>query len=232
MEQKTTILLTDDHQLLRAGLKLLLQRYAELEVIGEAADGEETLAFFSQRQPDLLLLDLSMAKMSGLECMKEVKSRYPKTKIIILSMHEDETYIKEAMLSGASAYVHKSAADTDLYKAISTVRNGGFYLAQKDSDIILHALIHAEKPVPDENEPFTLLSPRERDVLRLIVRGHSLSEVAEKLCLSIKTVDTYKVRIMGKIKANRKSDLVNYAIKYKMLTDADARESDFPTVRV
>ena len=105
MEQKTTILLTDDHQLLRAGLKLLLQRYAELEVIGEAADGEETLAFFSQRQPDLLLLDLSMAKMSGLECMKEVKSRYPKTKIIILSMHEDETYIKEAMLSGAAAYV-------------------------------------------------------------------------------------------------------------------------------
>lgn len=232
MEQKTTILLADDHQLLRAGLKLLLQRYAELEVIGEAADGEEALAFFSQRQPDLLLLDLSMAKMNGLECMKEVKSRYPKTKIIILSMHEDETYIKEAMLSGAAAYVHKSAADTDLYKAICTVRNGGFYLAQKDSDILLHALIHAEKPVPDENEPFTLLSPRERDVLRLIVRGHSLSEVAAKLCLSIKTVDTYKVRIMAKTKATRKSDLVNYAIKYKMLTDADATEADFPTTKV
>jgi len=174
----------------------------------------------------------SLFSANDLECMKEVKSRYPKTKIIILSMHEDETYIKEAMLSGAAAYVHKSAADTDLYKAISTVRNGGFYLAQKDSDILLHALIHAEKPVPDENEPFTLLSPRERDVLRLIVRGHSLSEVAEKLCLSIKTVDTYKVRIMGKIKANRKSDLVNYAIKYKMLTDVDARESNLPTVRV
>ena len=147
-------------------------------------------------------------------------------------MHEDETYIKEAMTSGASAYVHKSAADTDLYKAISTVRNGGYYLAQKDSDILLQALIHAEKQVPDENEPYTLLSPRERDVLRLIVRGHSLAEVATKLCLSIKTVDTYKVRIMGKINATKKSDLVNYAIKYKMLTSADAMESDFPTAKV
>lgn len=107
--------MADDHQLLRAGLKLLLQRYAELEVIGEAADGEEALAFAQQRQPDLLLLDLSMAKMNGLECMKEVKSRYPKTKIIILSMHEDETYIKEAMLSGAAAYVHKSAQQIPIY---------------------------------------------------------------------------------------------------------------------
>lgn len=224
MEQKTTILLADDHQLLRAGLKLLLQRYAELEVIGESADGEETLAFCNQRQPDLLLLDLSMPKMNGLECMKEIKSRYPKTKIIVLSMHEDETYIREAMTSGASAYVHKSAADTDLYKAISTVRSGGYYLAQKDSDILLHALIHAEKQTTDENEPYTLLSPRERDVLRLIVRGHSLSEIAAKLCLSIKTVDTYKVRIMEKTKAARKCDLVNYAIKYKMLTHTDTTE--------
>ena len=224
MEQKTTILLADDHQLLRAGLKLLLQRYAELEVIGEAADGEETLAFFNQRRPDLLLLDLSMPKMNGLECMKEIKSRYPKTKIIVLSMHEDETYIREAMTSGASAYVHKSAADTDLYKAISTVRSGGYYLAQKDSDILLHALIHAEKQMADENEPYTLLSPRERDVLRLIVRGHSLSEIATTLCLSIKTVDTYKVRVMEKTKATRKCDLVNYAIKYKMLTHTDTAE--------
>ena len=170
MNQKTTILLADDHKLLRAGLKLLLQRYTELDVIGETADGEETLAFFNQKQPDLLILDLSMPKMDGLECMKEIKSRYPKTKVIVLTMHEDETYIKEAMKSGASAYVHKSAADTDLYKAITTVRNGGFYLSQKESDILLHSLINAENQTMDENEPYILLSPRERDVLRLIVR--------------------------------------------------------------
>ena len=136
-------------------------------------------------------------------------------------MHEDEMYIKKAMQSGASAYVHKSAADTDLYKAICTVREGGYYLSQKDSDILLHALIHAEKQMPDENEPYILLSPRERDVLRLIVRGHSLAEIGTKLSLSIKTVDTYKVRIMEKTKANRKSDLVDYALKYKMLTHVD-----------
>ena len=225
MNQKTTILLADDHKLLRAGLKLLLQRYAELDVIGETADGEETLAFFCLKQPDLLILDLSMPKMDGLECMKEIKSRYPKTKVIVLTMHEDETYIKEAMKSGASAYVHKSAADTDLYKAITTVRNGGFYLSQKESDILLHSLINAENQTMDENEPYILLSPRERDVLRLIVRGYSLSETAAKLSLSIKTVDTYKMRIMEKTKAERKSDLVSYALKYKMLTTKEDRDS-------
>ena len=225
MDQKTTILLADDHKLLRAGLKLLLQRYAELDVIGETADGEETLAFFSQKQPDLLILDLSMPKMDGLECLKEIKSRYPKTKVIVLTMHEDETYIKETMKSGASAYVHKSAADTDLYKAITTVRDGGFYLSQKESNILLHSLINAENQTADENEPYTLLSPRERDVLRLIVRGYSLSETAAKLLLSIKTVDTYKLRIMEKIKAERKSDLVSYALKYKLLTNANDTDS-------
>lgn len=225
MQQKTTILLADDHKLLRAGLKLLLQRYTEFDVIGEAADGEETLAFFGQKQPDLLILDLSMPKMDGLECMKEVKSRFPKTKIIALTMHEDENYIREAMKSGASAYVHKSAADTDLYKAIITVRDGGFYLSQKESNILLHSLIHAENQAADENDPYVLLSPRERDVLRLIVRGYSLSEAAARLSLSIKTVDTYKMRIMEKVKAERKSDLVSYALKYKMLTPAADTES-------
>lgn len=203
---------------------MLFQRYPELEVIGETADGEETLAFFSQQQPDLLLLDLSMSKMNGLECMKEIRSRYPKTKIIVLSMHEDEVYVKEAMKSGASAYVHKGAADTDLYKAISIVREGGLYLSQKDSDILLHAFINSDKQTADENEPYILLSPRERDVLRLIVRGHSLSEIAAQLSLSIKTVDTYKMRIMEKTKATRKSDLVNYALKYKMLTETKGLE--------
>lgn len=221
MKQKTTVLLADDHRLLRTGLKLLLQRHPEMEIIGEAADGEQTLRLYEQLQPDLLLLDISMPAMDGIDCLKEIRSRYPKAKVIVLTMHEDENYIKEAMQAGAAAYVHKSAADTDLFKAIAAVQEGGIYLSQQDSELLLNLLLKPEKEPVDANAPFVLLSPREREVLRLLVRGHSLIEVAEALSLSVKTVDTYKVRLMEKLKATKKSELVDYALKYGLLTNSE-----------
>jgi len=221
VKPKTTILLADDHRLLRTGLKLLLQRHPELEIVGEAADGEQTLRLYEQFQPDLLLLDLSMPAMDGMNCLKEIKSRYPKAKVIVLTMHEDENYIKEAMQAGASAYVHKSAADTDLFKAIAAVDEGRLYLRQQDSERLLNQLLKPSKEPVDENAPFVLLSPRERDVLRLMVRGYSLTEVAEALSLSVKTVDTYKVRLMEKLKATKKSELVDYALKYGLLASLE-----------
>jgi two-component system, NarL family, response regulator NreC len=222
MKPKTTVLLADDHRLLRTGLKLLLQRHQELKIVGEAADGEQTLRLYEQLQPDLLLLDISMPAMDGMDCLKEIKSRYPKAKVIVLTMHEDENYIKEAMQAGASGYVHKSAADTDLFKAIAAVQAGGLYLSQQDSEMLLNLLLKPEKAPFDENAPFVLLSPRERDVLRLLVHGYSLIEVAEALSLSVKTVDTYKVRLMEKLKAAKKSELVDYALKYGLLTNSEA----------
>lgn len=221
MKPKTTVLLADDHRLLRTGLKLLLQRHPKLEIVGEAADGEQTLRLYEQLQPDLLLLDISMPALDGMNCLREIKSRYPKAKVIVLTMHEDENYIKEAMQSGASAYVHKSAADTDLFKAIAAVQEGGLYLSQKDSELLLSLLLKPEKEPVDENAPFVLLSPRERDVLRLLVRGYSLIEVAEALSLSVKTVDTYKMRLMEKLKATKKSELVDYALKYGLLANTE-----------
>jgi DNA-binding NarL/FixJ family response regulator len=221
MKQKTTILLADDHKLLRAGQKLLLQRHPELEIVGEAADGEQTLRLYEQLQPELLLLDLSMPAMDGMNCLKEIKSRYPKAKVIVLTMHEDENYIKEAMQAGASAYVHKSAADTDLFKAIAAVQEGGLYLSQQNADLLLHLLLKPEKEPVDGNSPFILLSPRERDVLRLLAHGYSLTEVGEALSLSVKTVDTYKVRMMEKLKATKKSELVDYALKYGLLAGSE-----------
>jgi two-component system, NarL family, response regulator NreC len=221
LKPKTTVLLADDHRLLRTGLKLLLQRHPDLEIAGEAADGEQTLRLYEQLRPDLLLLDISMPAMDGMDCLKEIKSRYPKAKVIVLTMHEDEHYIKEAMQAGASAYVHKSAADTDLFKAIAAVREGGLYLSQQNSELLLNLLLKPEQEPVDKNAPFILLSPRERDVLRLLVHGYSLSEVAEALSLSVKTVDTYKVRLMEKLKATKKSELVDYALRYGLLTSTE-----------
>lgn len=221
MKAKTTVLLADDHRLLRTGLKLLLQKHPELEIVGEAADGGQTLRLYEQLQPDLLLLDISMPAMDGMDCLREIKSRYPKARVIVLTMHEDENYIKEAMRAGASAYVHKGAADTDLFKAIAAVQEGGLYLSQKNAELLLNLLLKPEKESVDENSPFVLLSPRERDVLRLLAHGYSLTEVGEALSLSVKTVDTYKVRMMEKLKATKKSELVDYALKYGLLAGAE-----------
>ena len=219
MKQKLNVLLADDHKLLRAGLKLLLQRNPDLTVVGEAADGEQTLQLFQQLEPDLLLLDLSMPKMDGLDCLREIKSRWPEAKVIVLTMHEDENYIKQAMQAGAAAYVHKSAADTDLFKAIDAVQAGQLYLSQQDSNLLLHVLLKQDPAPVDNQAPYVLLSPREREVLRLIAHGYSMAEVAEKLSLSIKTVDTYKTRLMEKLGTTRKSELVSYALKYGLLSN-------------
>ena len=219
MKQKLNVLLADDHKLLRAGLKLLLQRNPDLTVVGEAADGEQTLQLFQQLEPDLLLLDLSMPKMDGLDCLREIKSRWPGAKVIVLTMHEDENYIKQAMQAGAAAYVHKSAADTDLFKAIEAVQAGQLYLSQQDSNLLLHVLLKQDPAPVDNQAPYVLLSPREREVLRLIAHGYSMAEVAERLSLSIKTVDTYKTRLMEKLGTTRKSELVSYALKYGLLSN-------------
>ena len=219
MKQKLNVLLADDHKLLRAGLKLLLQRNPDFAVVGEAADGEQTLQLFQQLEPDLLLLDLSMPKMDGLDCLREIKSRWPGAKVIVLTMHEDENYIKQAMQAGAAAYVHKSAADTDLFKAIEAVQAGQLYLSQQDSNLLLHVLLKQDPAPVDNQAPYVLLSPRERDVLRLIAHGYSMAEVAERLSLSIKTVDTYKTRLMEKLGTTRKSELVSYALKYGLLSN-------------
>ena len=218
MKLNLTVLLADDHKLLRSGLKLLLQRNPDLLVVGEAADGEETLRLFGQLEPDILLLDLSMPNMDGMECLREIKSRRPDAKVIVLTMHEDENYIRQAMQAGASAYVQKSAADTDLFKAIEAVQAGELYLSQQDSKLLLHVLLSREQETVDKQAPYVLLSPREREVLRLIAHGYSLAEVAERLSLSIKTVDTYKVRLMEKLAATKKSELVSYALKYGLLS--------------
>jgi len=219
MKPKLKVLLADDHKLLRSGLKLLLQRNPDFVVVGEAADGEQTLQLFQQLEPDLLLLDLSMPKMDGLDCLREIKSRWPGAKVIVLTMHEDENYIKQAMQAGAAAYVHKSAADTDLFKAIDAVQAGQLYLSQQDSNLLLHVLLKQDPASVDHQAPYVLLSPRERDVLRLIAHGYSMAEVAERLSLSIKTVDTYKTRLMEKLGTTRKSELVSYALKYGLLSN-------------
>lgn len=213
MEKTISIMLVDDHALMRAGLKLLLQKRPSLKVIGEASDGFEALRLYDNLRPDILILDISLPRVDGIQVLTEVKLRYEQAKIIVLTMHEDEDYITLIMNAGASGYVPKAAVDEELYNAIDSVMDGYIYLRPKEISTMLKKIQNET----DSRNPYVILSPREREVLQLLVQGFSMSEIAQELTISIKTVDTHKTRMLNKLNLSKKSELVQYAIKYNLI---------------
>ncbi|WP_319402104.1 response regulator transcription factor [uncultured Anaeromusa sp.] len=220
MKNRIRIILADDHSVLRVGLKMLLESESHFSVVGEAADGEELLILLEKTAVDVVVVDLSMPKMGGLECIKEIRSRGMDVKILVLTMFGDETYIREVMQAGANGYVEKQAVDAELFAALKAVAAGQFYLSSKNSQALLNSLFTAA-PRPSGQDPYEVLSVREREVLKLLVRGYSLSEIGAKLFLSVKTVDTYKTRLMEKLGLNKKSELVEYSLKHGLLSTKD-----------
>lgn len=214
--EKYRIILVDDHPALRAGVKFLLENDASCEVVGEATDGEQALKLIEQLEADVLILDLSLPHMSGIECIRELKSRNCKIKIVVFTMHSDERYVKDAMQAGASAYVEKQAVDTELIAAVKAAASGQIYLNPEKSQMLLAALL-AQPHKTEEKNPYVILSSREREVLKLIVRGYSLGEIGDSLAISVKTVETYKSRLMQKLEFTKKSELIEYAVKYGLL---------------
>lgn len=212
------LLLADDHAVLRSGLKALLTFYPDFTVIGEAENGLQALQLVEELAPDLLLLDLSMPDMNGVDCIKEIRARNLSCPILVLTMYDETEYIKEVMHAGANGYVLKKSADTELVEAIRKVHSGQKHLSEK----VAHALIDnlLQKPqneTAQEKDPYRLLSSREREVLRYLAQGYTNSEIARQMSLSPKTVDTYRSRIMSKLDIHKKSELVNYAIRHKLL---------------
>ncbi len=219
MTKKIRVVLVDDHQLLRAGLKLLLEANSLIEVVGEAADGLEAIKLLENIAADVAVIDLSMPHMDGLACIKEIKSRGIDVNVVILTMHEDEHYVKEVMGAGAMAYVPKASADTELFQAIKTVAGGQMYLSQHDTQALLTLLLSTpEEPKKENKDPYRVLSVRERQVLTLLAYGYSNGEIAADLFLSSKTIDTYKARIMEKLNFTHKREMVSYALKYNLLS--------------
>ena len=213
MTVKLRIALADDHHLIRSGLKLLLDSNETLSIVGEASDGASALLLVEQLQPDILLLDLAMPGMDGLECLRELKRRDLPTRVIVLSMFEDENYVLAAMSAGALGYVQKSAIDTELFQAIDNVAAGRLHLNESSAKTLLSMLL-VERQQAALPPATAVLSPRELEVLRWYARGFSLREIGEQLGLSVKTVDTYKTRIMEKLGFQKKSELIAYAAKH------------------
>lgn len=211
----TRVVIADDHTILREGLRQLLGVASDIEVVGEAGDGFEVLARVRALEFDVLLLDMSMPGKSGIELIKQVKSEKPKLRVLVLSMHEETQYAVRAIKAGASGYVTKDSAGTQLVTAIRKVAGGGaFITAEVAEQLALGAMPGAEGP------PHALLSDREYEVFQLLVSGQTVTDIASKLNLSGKTVSTHKARLMEKLGIDNQADLVRYAMKHGVEGDS------------
>ncbi len=206
----TTILLADDHAVLRAGLRLLLESQPDLRVTGEASNGLEALALAEKLQPDLILLDLAMPGLGGLEALAALQKAAPAAKILILTMHDDPQYLRTALKQGAMGYVLKKAADAELISAIRAVLRGEMYVHPSMTRVLLEDMLPKAETAPDAWET---LSEREQEVLKLVALGHTSAEIAALLNLSDKTVETYRARGMEKLGLKNRAALVRFALK-------------------
>ncbi len=216
MTQPIRILLADDHAVLRAGLKALLNAQPDMQIVGEAGDGQVCLEVATQLQPDLILLDLHMPRCNGLEALTALKRQVPHSRVLVLTMHDDAQYLRQVLAGGGAGYVLKQAADTELLTAIRTVYNGGVFLHPQHTKILLDALTPAPAP---EADSLTRLSERELEVLRLIALGYANKEIADTLYLSVKTVETYKARLMEKLGLKSRAALVRFALEHGLLDE-------------
>ena len=208
------IMLVDDHSLIRTGLRLLLKGEPGFEVTAEAGTAEEALAKLDQQPVDLMILDISMPGMGGLECIAEARRRYPSLRIIVLSMHEDDSYIRKAMQLGANGYIPKSSADDELLDAVRAVAAGRFYLSRNAEQSLFQALFQT---CDKQDNPLDRLRPREFEVFTYLVHGYTITEIGQKLHLSVKTIDTHKTKLMEKLGCMKRSELVTIALQYRIL---------------
>lgn len=211
------IVIADDHAIVRSGFSMILNYQQDMEVVGLAADGIEAYQLIAKHQPDVLLLDLSMPPgESGLITTGKVKEDYPDVKILILTMHDDEEYLFHVLKNGASGYMLKNAPDDELLFAIRTIFNGGTYIQPQLATSLVRELMnpHAKS---DEQDAFELLSKRELEILPLIAKGYGNKEIAAKLYISVKTVEAHKAKIMEKLSLKSRPELVEYALKKKLL---------------
>ncbi len=208
------VVIADDHTIVREGLKQLLLAAGSFEIAGEAPDGHEVLKLAREKEFDVLLLDLSMPGKSGMDLIKQVKSERPRLRILVLSMHQEHQYAVRAIKAGASGYLTKDSASTQLVSAIEKVASGGAFIsAEVAEQLALGAMPQTDGP------PHTALSDREYQVFRMLVAGQAVSEIANELNLSVKTVSTHKARLMEKMGIDNQAELVRYAMKHRLVDD-------------
>ncbi|MCX5890140.1 MAG: response regulator transcription factor [Deltaproteobacteria bacterium] len=205
------IVLAEDHTLVRAGIKKIVEDYADLQVVGEAGDGLELLELLKTLDADLVILDISMPKMPGIEVAKEIKRSYPGVKILILTMHKMKEYLNDAIAAGVDGYLLKEDLAKELGSAISKIRQGKTYISSLLSNEMTSLFVQRLRLAPAR--PVEPLTPREIEIIKLIAEGKSSREIADLLFLSFRTIQNHRTRIMRKLNLKKNTDLVKYAIQ-------------------
>jgi DNA-binding NarL/FixJ family response regulator len=207
-----TVFLADDHAVVRDGLRVLLEAQPDIRVVGDAANGRETVRRVVQLRPDVAVIDIAMPELNGVEAAREICEICPSTQIVVLSMHSTTEHIFHALQAGARGYLLKESAGIEVVNAVRAVHVGHRYLSQKISDRLVDDYVRQRQAAA--KSPLARLSPREREVLQLVVEGKSSAEIADDLSLSVKTVETYRVRLMNKLDIGDLPGLVKFAIQH------------------
>lgn len=207
----TKVLLVDDHAILREGIRMVLDAQPGISVVGEAEDGRQALELVESLEPDVVVMDIAMPNMNGAEATRQIKRRFPRTRVVILTMHENQQYLMQIVNAGATACVLKRSAGTELVTAVKAAARGESYFSPTMASMLLDA--YRKRLVEEGNDELGLLTEREREVLQLVAEGKTSQEIADSLFVSIKTVQTHRMHIMEKLDAHDRTDLVRHAIR-------------------
>jgi two-component system, NarL family, response regulator NreC len=228
---KIRVMIVDDHAILRAGLKMLVNAQADMEVVSEAPDGEKAIQEVKEKKPDVTLLDLTMLRVGGMKALQEIARNCRETRVLILTMHDDPAYLRSALAAGASGYLLKRAVDAELLAAIRAVHRGGIFVDPRLASILVQDVLAKKGTKAGSTQPVNILSDRELQVLKLVARGYSSAQIAKQIAVGVKTVETYRSRLAEKLGLRTRSDLIRFAVQMGLLTPETLESEPGPSAR-
>jgi len=215
---KIRVMIVDDHAILRAGLRMLVNAQADMEVVSEAPDGGKAVQQARETKPDVILLDLTMPQVGGMKALQEIARNCPETRVLVLTMHDDPAYLRSALAAGASGYLLKRAVDAELLAAIRAVHRGGIFVDPRLASVLVQDVLAKKGARAGAAQPVNILSDRELQVLRLVARGYTSAQIAKQIAVGLKTVETYRSRFAEKLGLRTRSDVIRFAVQMGLLT--------------
>jgi two-component system response regulator NreC len=218
LKYKIRVMIADDHAILRAGLRMLVNAQSDMEVVAEASDGEKAVQTARETKPDVALLDLTMPRVGGMKALEKMARNCRETRVLVLTMHDDPAYLRSALAAGASGYLLKRAADAELIAAIRAVHHGGIFVDPRLANTLVQDILAKKGAKRGTARPVNILSGRELQVLGLVARGYTSAQIAKQIFVSVKTVETYRSRLAEKLGLRTRSDVVRFAVQMGLLT--------------